>query len=459
MLILGGATLLVLGGLGFFLASQKSGDTSTVNQNIRNEIINNSFFTQLITDGITTKTDLEAIADIRPYGDGFIGISKEALTWEQANDMAKRTGSAILNAAPDPSESSRKLIDWLSATFPSRLPANFWICRSGEARVFDGHEILPITNRNESRKALFQWSPSEDRGVKSDIFSPLVNGLSEVGAAYQQGGLMSTDPAWRGIVGGRDAAEGPNAIVLARQFGQGRLVAVTENAFWGIGASDQNITLGTNILLWLSEHRNREIAFLRGDQGFENLVPHYKKLGFGKPDTILPGFNVAQLAAYGVVIAPAHWDADSVTAEETAAIVEYVRGGGGLLMTGLAWSYPKPLATFPPNMLGSEFGVTWLPLGVRDSARNFGNALQPRYTTFYPDVKLSGLDEVFDVIRQSQGGASHSNRLFPRARRILEEVTAALKAPHPVLDRIAAFNDSLKVAPAGQLPNGNGRRP
>lgn len=96
LLMLGVAALLVLGGLGFFLASRKTGDSHVTRNEVRNEIINNSYFTQLIASGVTTKKDLEAIGNIRPWQDGFIGVAMEPLGQEQAKELSKRAGASVL---------------------------------------------------------------------------------------------------------------------------------------------------------------------------------------------------------------------------------------------------------------------------------------------------------------------------------------------------------------------------
>ncbi len=305
---------------------------------------------------------------------------------------------------------------------------------------------------------VFLKNQTGTRGVEQaeDLFSPLTAGLVEIGANFQQSGLLATDPAWRGIVGGRDEAEGPGAIVLARQFDQGRIVAVTENAFWEAGLNEQHITLANNIMNWLSAGRNRRMAILPGTDSYAKLLPHWQALGFAKPDRIAPGFTSAQLADYGLVIAPNLWEARAPA--DHAAVIEYVRNGGGLFMTGLAWSYAKPLGTYGPNVLGAEFGVIWLRLGVRDQTQNYGSPLAPRYRTFYPDVKLAGLDDILQTVRIYREGDyansisgkadSPGKRLYPRALRLLDEITAALKPTHPILDRITVFNASRGTSAA-----------
>jgi hypothetical protein len=173
-LILGTLALLVLGGLGFYLASQKSGDAHNTTKNIRNEILNNTYFSQLIASGVTTREELEAIADIRPYGDGFIGISKEALTWGHAQALAKRTGAGVLAADDTSSESRNKLVKWLGEVFRSHLSSPAWVLEQSEAGVLAGSEILAVKKGEGARKALLLWDTKKNPHTAKERVDGLV---------------------------------------------------------------------------------------------------------------------------------------------------------------------------------------------------------------------------------------------------------------------------------------------
>ena len=161
ILILGTLALLVLGGLAIFLASRNGGNIFNTKQNITNQIIHNSYFTQLIAAGATTEKDLKSIAEIIPHGDGFIGISKEAMTWEQAQSFAKRTGAAVLGVDAGGPDLSRKLSDWLAVSFASHFPSTIWSRQHDEPRVFDGQDHLAVASQAGSRRAFLQWPPGD----------------------------------------------------------------------------------------------------------------------------------------------------------------------------------------------------------------------------------------------------------------------------------------------------------
>lgn len=178
MLVLGTVALLVLGGIGVYLASQKSGDTQTTIQNIRNEILNNSYFTQLIASGVTTMKDLDAIAAIRPCRDGFIGVSAEPLDWMQAGELSGRTGSAIL--APN-SEPERDLVLWLTSTFPQETGNPLWMTKGGSPAVLVVPEVIAVAGSEGTRRVLLHWRSSSqlpDAAVASATKQkPFVNSL------------------------------------------------------------------------------------------------------------------------------------------------------------------------------------------------------------------------------------------------------------------------------------------
>lgn len=181
LLILGATALLSLGGIAFVLASRNSGSTHNTTRNIRNEIINNSYFQNLITTGVTTRKDLESMAVIRPYKDGFIGISAEPLQWEQACDLARRTGSTVLRLDQPASPQDADLVKWLSTTFPRENSNTLWIEKEGAPAVLAGAECLGISSPEGFRQVLLNWRrliSTENRLLESVTKdNPYVNSL------------------------------------------------------------------------------------------------------------------------------------------------------------------------------------------------------------------------------------------------------------------------------------------
>ena len=160
LLILGVIALLVLGGIGIFLASQKSGDTNTTVQNIRNEIINNSYFTQLIASGVTTRENLDAVGNIRPYGNGFIGVSVEAMTWEEAEAFASRCGAAVLRV-PMRHDLEISLRDALVQLLAGSTKEIAWVIWKDEPSLFAGGTFAGVTETNGRQHVILEWLPGK----------------------------------------------------------------------------------------------------------------------------------------------------------------------------------------------------------------------------------------------------------------------------------------------------------
>ena len=177
LLVLGVVTLVVLGGVAAFLASKNGGNIFNTFQNITNQIIHNSYFTQLIASGATTEKDLEDIAEIRPYGDGFIGISKEAFDWEQAQDLAKRTGAQVLAVDAAGIGSKPELLTWLGTTFSNHLSAPTWVRDRWDGSVLAGLEVLAVKELDGSRKVLLHWQAANPALTSATKEAPFVNSL------------------------------------------------------------------------------------------------------------------------------------------------------------------------------------------------------------------------------------------------------------------------------------------
>ena len=173
LLILGTVALLVLGGIGIYLASQKSGDTNTRVQNIRNEIINNTYFQNLIASGGTTREELEQLGAILPYGEGFIGISAEASEWEKSNDSAARLGARIADLEnPAVGSDKEKLVSWLNTNLSEHLQSPVWVRERGVAAILDGKEVFESNSPERQRRYLVHWNPAtQGQGLSSRVSS------------------------------------------------------------------------------------------------------------------------------------------------------------------------------------------------------------------------------------------------------------------------------------------------
>ncbi len=363
--------------------------------------------------------------------------------------MRTLIAAVLVLAICTPTAFARK---WTDSTGKHTVEAEFLEFKDGKVwlKKEDG-SVIPVP--------IERLSEADQQFVKADGASKgeaeLVKGLTEIGAPSQQGPLVCFDPAWRGIVGGDEDATAPRGVVLARRFGSGRIVAISENGFWKATdrATDEtdNLKLLDNCFLWLDVASRRKVGILPGVTGFDHLWTRWENRGFDHRP-IPAGYDAGQVAGYSVLIAPNTWDPRS--GKEIESIKAAVQGGAGLLMLGLGWSFPRSNWEYPQNVLGREFGVSWLARGVVDRAHNLGFPLAPRFHTFYPQVELIGLDDSLATILQAH--EAHPDDLevalekdqalrqrYFQAQRCLSEFPVFLKQPHPVLERIATFHAQL----------------
>ncbi len=157
MFVLGLLAIGIIGGLALYLANRKTGDTYSTEQTITTSITHNTWFTQLIAAGVASAEDLAGIGDIRPRGESLIGIGKEALAWDRAQDLAKKTGASILPLDSPEGEADTALVDWLRESFASRLAAPVWIASGGSPHLLEGTAVQPAADLAVPRKALLLW--------------------------------------------------------------------------------------------------------------------------------------------------------------------------------------------------------------------------------------------------------------------------------------------------------------
>ncbi len=162
MRIFGVLALLVIGGLGIYLASRSGGDVINTTQNIRREIFKNEYFTRLIASGATTEKELEAVAEAAAYGSGFIGVSGEKWSFKDARDLAQRTGASLLDVAVVARASRKELGNWLAETFPSTTGSTVWVCEGQEPRLMDCPDLLTTSAPYRPHRVLLVWPQITD---------------------------------------------------------------------------------------------------------------------------------------------------------------------------------------------------------------------------------------------------------------------------------------------------------
>ena len=161
MLILGLLAMSVIGGLALYLANRKTGDVNSVSQTITTSETTNTFFSQLIATGIASSAELSEVSVIRPYGTGFIGLSKETLTENGARALAEDTGAEILELPVIPRQEIHPPLAWLRENLTAEETAR--VIRDGKFHLFDGDSLLPAADSTSRHRVLLQWLPNESK--------------------------------------------------------------------------------------------------------------------------------------------------------------------------------------------------------------------------------------------------------------------------------------------------------
>lgn len=163
-LISGSVVIMVLGGLALFNASCRDGGTHTAEHDVDNEVMSNPYFQQLIASGVTTDGNLKECAHIRPYGNDFIGVSLAPLTWDQANELAHRTGSLVLSADQKSIKKNGDLAEWVLQAFPQEAVKPLWLAKGGKPAALASSELLAINPADGARQVLLYWQAEQPPG-------------------------------------------------------------------------------------------------------------------------------------------------------------------------------------------------------------------------------------------------------------------------------------------------------
>lgn len=157
-LLLGMMALLTLGALAFFLAQRRTGDVTTVESSTTNTQVSNSYFQQLMANGVATAGDLEALADLGADGDRFIAVSRRALPFAAAEALAGRVGAEVLSVEPSDEGSRRLLAGWMGGALDPAGSPEVWVRANGIPYLFDGSELRVPAAASLERRVLMQWT-------------------------------------------------------------------------------------------------------------------------------------------------------------------------------------------------------------------------------------------------------------------------------------------------------------
>ncbi|MCU0781976.1 MAG: serine/threonine protein kinase, partial [Akkermansiaceae bacterium] len=158
LLVLGLLAIVIVGGLALYLAKREPAETHDNRDTTENIKIHRD-----IPPGLNAE-DLEGVGDIHANPSGYIGISMDALDWEQALALAKRTGAEVL-AVDEADPAWASLHDWLRGKFPAPLALQVWVRKQGEPGLLDAEKIAAPESQGEKgreirHKVLLHWRRS-----------------------------------------------------------------------------------------------------------------------------------------------------------------------------------------------------------------------------------------------------------------------------------------------------------
>jgi hypothetical protein len=162
-LVLGSAALLVLGVLVFIIATRDGTNKEIIEKKIIQKGELNEYFRQLIDKGTATEKDLEQVAGIESFGGSLIGITRDSLTFAEADALAGRVGAEILDLARV-GPAREEIASWLGRTYPDTLGKTTWIRDKGETMGFDSPDFGPVTTHDRPRRAFLYWQGNMPTG-------------------------------------------------------------------------------------------------------------------------------------------------------------------------------------------------------------------------------------------------------------------------------------------------------
>ncbi len=211
------------------------------------------------------------------------------------------------------------------------------------------------------------------------------------------------------VISGDQDTRLPGLFAAIGSLGKGSVLAVGHGGMFGDTANGVFDTLKFNLqaIAWLDTKTTKTVAILAGHAEWSKkgkmgvLVTALVKAGY-KVLEIRGRVTSTSLKGVGVVIVGNAWG--SFTATELTLFETHVKGGGGMYLAGVGWSWnayrsSKGFDNYPMNVLGRRFGLTWLTSGISDPTNNYKGS--PVFHTFYPnsslympDIALKHLDTV-----------------------------------------------------------------
>jgi hypothetical protein len=264
----------------------------------------------------------------------------------------------------------------------------------------------------------------------------LVQGVSQIVSVGAPGPVHPLSDTWWPIVAGDEDATFPSLLAAAREYGAGRIVILGHD---GIPANTDVLDNGAfmlNVMSWLDTIGTGELRYTTGHSewlsagslaGLSTLVGDA-----GMSLSALPApIDATVLEGVSVLIAGNAWG--DFTTAEIEAVRLWVEAGGGLLLTGLGWSWEPyhpgtTIEDYPMMKLAGPYEVCWLRNSIVDPTNSYENS--PVFHTFYPDIEIATIGDAIQAIETIH--AAHGGQL-PDALELDAELRLEFVRSHQTL--------------------------
>ena len=239
----------------------------------------------------------------------------------------------------------------------------------------------------------------------ADLYGPLVQGIHQIGGVGFPSGISGWSDDWQIIAtGDEDTVPPPTPYVMARPYGQGRVLATGHESILTTGGLPlfDNTPFIANVLDWLDQSDKHKVLYSTGhDEGIgpdhiDTMRHIFTSYSF---DPVSTPLTASKLPSDAVLII-GHAKAD-FTAGEIEAIRQFVANGGGLLLAAQGWAWVpfwhRPMDEFPMNLVGEPFKIRWLPNNLRDPS-NETPSQEVIYHVFYPDPRTMNPIKLINVL-------------------------------------------------------------
>ncbi len=241
----------------------------------------------------------------------------------------------------------------------------------------------------------------------------------------------------------------PSILVIATQYGSGRVVAFDRHSLDNIGLPlYDNTQFADQMFDWLDSQYRRSVVFTQshaewlGDANFDSLKTHLESRGY-TVSRLYSAITPAALTGKGVLLIGNAWG--PISPSEITAILDFVNQGGGLILCGLGWSWlayhpGQTMEDYPMVQVSRNFGITWLNGFISDPLHNYEGT--PLFYTFYPNV---GIQRPADAMAYIDSVTA----VHPA------DLPALLQSDTNVRTNYTNANLILKVAALEAVPSGN----